>query len=442
MKEGSQIKDEKIKMNDSKNVCVVGLGYVGLPLALLTREKGHQVTGLDINRETIEKLKQGLSPIKDKEIQDKLSLQNSSGTKIRFTSDMSMLQSAEIIIVCVPTPVDAEHKPNLRHLKSACQTIAYNIKPGQLVIIESTIFPGTMQEIVLPFFQKPDFNIGSDFFLAHCPERLDPGNKIFNIGNIPRVVGGITENCALKAKKFYQTLISAPVIKLSNIKAVETTKVVENTFRDVNIALVNELAIAFDTMGIDVLEVIKGASTKPFAFMAHFPGCGVGGHCIPVDPYYLIEKSREQGFNPRFLSMARQINDDMPLYTVQKTRRSLQQIGIMFEKARIAILGVSYKAGVDDIRESPALRIIEELQKEVFKLDIFDPYTPNKSTVSDLDSALQSKDCAILATNHPEFKDIEEKLSRHGIKVVIDGRNFLDKDKIIKLGMIYRGIGR
>ena len=421
-------------------LCVVGLGYVGLPLSLLSAEKGNSVSGFDIDVSIIERLRHGRCTIQNKDIEQKLEQQY---RKINFNDDPAIIADAEVVIVCVPTPVDKKHQPNLEPLRSACESIAAQMKPGQLIIVESTIFPGTMEEIVLPILSQRGFKVGVDFWLAHCPERIDPGNLQHHLQNIPRIVGGITPVCAQKTSTFYQSLIDAPIFSLKTIKAAETCKIVENTFRDVNIALVNELARSFDMMDIDILEVLKGATTKPFAFLPHYPGCGVGGHCIPVDPYYLIAKSQEKGFPLRFLSMAREINEGMPAYTVEKLCAALAQEGKDIRQCSVAVLGVAYKANVDDVRESPALKIIELIQKQAAKVEVYDPYALSLSTVNSLDAALKNKDAIIIATNHDEFLKLNaDFLRRAKVNIVIDGRNCLNKEELLAAGIVYKGIGR
>ena len=421
-------------------VCIVGLGYVGLPLALLAANKGNKVIGFDINKEKISLLQQEISPLKDIVIEK--DIERTKG-KINFTYDPGLIKEAQIVIICVQTPVSKQNKPDLTALKSAIETVSVNMLKNQLVVIESTIFPGTIEDIILPIMESGGGKVGIDFFLAHCPERIDPGNIKHTLVNIPRVVAGVTSMCTEKAQKFYSKLINAPIIPLNSIKAVETTKIVENTFRDVNIALMNELARSFDTMEIDILEVIKGASTKPFAFMPHFPGCGVGGHCIPVDPYYLIERSKQNGFHPRFLTLAREINESMPTYTLQRITAALIESGRGFMNSKITVLGISYKREIDDFRESPAIKIIDLLKKEGANVDIYDPYVSKHSTVNSLSEALNNKDCVVIATNHSLFQNITaQQLRDHNVKAVVDGRNCLNKEKILQMGIIYKGIGR
>ncbi|MEK6869670.1 MAG: nucleotide sugar dehydrogenase, partial [Nanoarchaeota archaeon] len=294
-----------------KCVAVVGLGYVGLPVACLCVEKGMEVYGADTNKEKISLIKNGISPIKDAYLDKEVSRIKD---KIKLTDNVpEAAKNSDIIIVCVPTPVDKNNMPDLNPLKKACSSVSKGLQKDSLVIIESTIFPGTIEDIVMPILKKSNVN----FFLAHCPERIDPGNRKFTIRDLPRVVAGIDKESTKKAAEFYRSIIDAGVLELSSVKAAEATKIMENTFRDINIAFVNEMAKSFDKAGIDITEVIKAASTKPFSFMPHYPGAGVGGHCIAVDPYYLISKAKQLGFNHKFLSLARKINESMPSYTVE-----------------------------------------------------------------------------------------------------------------------------
>lgn len=429
-----------------KTITIVGLGYVGLPLACLCAEKGHKVYGLDVDRNKIDLVNKSQSPIDDGYLIDKLkNLKN----RIHATANAGeCIPNSEIVIVCVPTPVDRNNAPDLTALMESVSTISKFIRQNTLFVIESTIYPGTIEEIVVPILKKQKFDVyKNDLFVAHCPERIDPGNKKWTIENLPRVVGGMTKEATKKAADFYKSIIDADVMELSSIKSAEATKIMENTFRDVNIAFVNELAQSFDKAGIDIIEVIKGASTKPFAFMSHYPGAGVGGHCIPIDPYYLIEKAKQIGFNHKFLSLAREINNSMPHYTVELLESQLQKLKKSLKKslkgAKVGVLGLAYKANVDDARESPAFEIINILKIKGADVFVFDPHVKNGNNVRDLDELLNKSDYIILATEHNEFKNMDlEKLKKHKILVVIDGRNCLDKDKIKSMGIFYHGIGR
>lgn len=421
-----------------KTVTVVGLGYVGLPVACLCAIHGYKVFGADIDKNKISLIGKGICPIKDENLENEF---KKVKDKIKVTANIEeAVSQSDIVIICVPTPVDKNHIPDLTALKSATTSVSNAMKEDALIIIESTIFPGTTEEVVLPILKKSNTN---KFYLAHCPERIDPGNKNFTIGRIPRVVGGINRESSLKAFEFYKEIINASIIELKSIKAAEATKMMENTFRDINIAFINEMAKSFDKAGIDISEVINGASTKPFAFKAHYPGVGVGGHCIPVDPYYLIEKAKQIGFNHEFLSLARKINESMPSYAVELLENELKKLNKSVKKAKVGILGISYKADVDDVRESPALKIIEILKNKKAELFIFDQYIDEKSNVQDLDELLQKSDYIIIATEHSEFKNMDlNKLKENNIMIIIDGRNCLDKEKIKSMRILYHGIGR
>jgi|TARA_B100001971_G_C18258986_1_gene584862 UDP-N-acetyl-D-glucosamine dehydrogenase len=427
-------------------ITIMGLGYVGLPLTLVCSQKQHQVYGFDVDKDKIESLKKGVSPIKDEILEKEV---KSSTKKVKFTNNAEeAINDSEIVIVCVPTPTDKEHKPDLSFVESASETISKNVKKGQLVIIESTIYPGTTEEVIIPILEKSGLKAGADFDVAYCPERIDPGNKEYTIKNLPRVVGAINKEGLDRAMKFYNSIIDKKddVTGLSSIKAAEATKIMENTFRDINIAFVNEMAKSFDKAGIDISEVIRGASTKPFGFMKHYPGCGVGGHCIPVDPYYLIEKAKQIGFEHKFLSLAREINNSMPEYTVDLLEEELKRLGKKAEDSNVGVLGLAYKKDVDDLRESPALKIVEILENKKASVAVFDPYINEKSNVKDIDEFLEKSDYVILATDHSEFKGLHpDKLKSSGVKVIIDGRNCFDNGKVKEIkdaGIAYKGIGR
>ena len=406
-----------------KTVTIVGLGYVGLPLACLCAEKGNKVYGLDVDEAKINCINNGISPIEDEYLIDKL---KKIKGKIHATVNANeCIPNSEVVIVCVPTPIDKNNAPDLTALMTSVSTVSKLIRQNTILVIESTIYPGTVEEIAIPILKKQKFDAyKNDIFLAHCPERIDPGNKKWTIDNLPRVVGGITKEAAKKTAEFYRSIINANVVELSSVKAAEATKIMENTFRDVNIAFVNEMAQSFDKAGIDIIEVIKGASTKPFAFMPHYPGAGVGGHCIPVDPYYLIEKAKQIGFNHRFLSLARDINNSMPHYTVELLENIMQKLKKPMKNAKVGVLGLAYKANVDDIRESPSSEIISILKSKGADVFVFDPHVKKESNVKDLDELLNKSDYVILATDHIEFKNMDlEKLKKNKINGNIIPRN-------------------
>ncbi|HBO16885.1 MAG: Nucleotide sugar dehydrogenase [Candidatus Moranbacteria bacterium GW2011_GWE2_35_2-] len=422
----------------TKKVCIIGLGYVGLPLAVQSALKGFEVFGLDMDESKIKKIQAGKSPIDEEFLHENLPKVN-----INATTNEKVIQKADIILVCVPTPIDKMFFPDLGPVRGAVAAIIRNFKKGQLVIIESTINPGVCEEVVEPMFAEAGYKVGKDYEMAHCPERINPGDPKWNVTNIPRVVGSFTQKGLEEAKKFYETIIENSIYPMKSIREAEAVKVVENSFRDINIAFVNELAKSFDKMGIDVKDVIAGASTKPFAFMPHWPSCGVGGHCIPVDPYYLIERAKLSGFDHEFLKIARKINNSMPLYTVELLHEELNNIKKPLNGTRVGILGLSYKANVDDLRETPALKVIEEIKKHKAKVEIFDPYFPKMSTVKSIEELLKKSEAVVLVTDHKVFKEIDPKIfKKHKIKVLIDGKNCLSKKDFEKQGVVYKGIGR
>lgn len=421
-----------------ETVCVIGLGYVGLPLAVQAALRGYKVYGLDNDRQKIKMINSGKSPIKEEFLEINL-----PKIKMEATTDAKVIKKADIVLVCVPTPVDENYFPDLGPVKGATASIVKNLKKKQLVVIESTINPGVCEEVVEPMFLKAGFKVNKDYYLAHCPERINPGDPKWNVTNIARVVGSFDRTGLARAKKFYESIVDAPIMPMKSIREAEAVKIVENSFRDINIAFVNELAKSFDKLGIDVVDVIKGASTKPFAFMPHWPSRGVGGHCIPVDPYYLIERAKLSGFDHEFLKVARKINNSMPDYTVELLQDALNKVKLPLKGTRVGVLGVSYKENVADLRESPVLKIIKLLKENEAEPVIFDPYIPAYSTVKSLDELLKKSDAVILATNHQDFSAITpQMLKKNRIKAVVDGTNKLDKDLFQKSGIIYKGIGR
>ncbi|MFA4817370.1 MAG: nucleotide sugar dehydrogenase [Parcubacteria group bacterium] len=427
---------------NKQKVCVIGLGYVGLPLAIRAAERGFDVYGLDTDRKKIKMINSGKSPFVDDYVSERI-----AKLGIKATADKKIIKKADIILICVPTPVDEKFYPILDPVINASRAVAQNLKKGALVILESTVNPGVSEEVVKPIFEKEGLKVGRDVFIAHCPERINPGkdlvSKGYDVTNIPRVVGSFDRIGLAKAKKFYEKIIDGQIMPMGTIREAEAVKIMENSFRDINIAFVNELAKSFDKMDIDITNVIRGASTKPYGFMPFWPSRGVGGHCIPVDPYYLIEKAKENNFDHKFLRTARGINNSMPLYTVDLLQVKMNEIKKAIKGSNIGILGLSYKANVGDLRESPALKIIEILKERGALLHIFDPYISEMSTVKNVQELLKKSEAIILVTNHSEFEQISPKeFKRAGIKIIIDGVNALDKGAIKKCGIIYKGIGR
>lgn len=420
-----------------KSVCIIGLGYVGLPLAVQCALKGYEVYGLENDEEKNALINSGKSPIKE----DFLEI-NLPNIKLTATSDPSVIKKSDVVIMCVPTPIDEMYMPDLEPVRVATKTITENFNPGQLVVIESTINPGVCEEVIEPIFTKAGLIVGKDYELAHCPERIDPGNEKWNVTNLPRVVGSFTKTGLDVAQKFYESIIDAEIRPMKSIREAEAVKITENSFRDINIAFVNELAKSFDKLDIDIVDVIKGASSK-FSFMPHWPSCGVGGHCIPVDPYYLIERAKASGFDHEFLKIARKVNNSMPDYTVELLQDALNKVKMPLNGTKVGLLGISYKANVADLRESPALKIIKLLKDNGAEVIIFDPYTTKHSTVGSLEELLEKSEAVLLATDHKEFKEMDSKLFKtNDIKVIVDGKNCLNKEEIEKYGIIYKGIGR
>jgi len=420
-------------------VAVLGLGYVGLPLAYAIVKSGkYDVVGFDLNTQKVESIQNGICPIDDEQCAEDMKLFN-----LTASSNETILEDTEIFIVCVPTPVLDDYTPDLTPVKSATELVAKYLKKGNYVVIESTINPGVCDEIVVPLLEElTPLKAGEDFDVAHCPERINPGDPKWNVYNIPRNIGSTRENATKFLADFYRTVISAFVNEMPDLKTAEATKIIENTFRDINIAFVNELAKSFDVLGIDLKKVIEGASNKPFAFMPHFPSCGVGGHCIPVDPYYLIERAKLSGFDHKFIKLAREINNSMPDYTVDLLSDALNTKMKTINGTKIGLLGLSYKANVGDLRESPALEIQHILKEKGADLEVFDPYFPEMSTVGSLEELLQKSFAVLLATDHKEFKSINGTLlASHNVEVVIDGKNCLDRDSIKQESIYYKGIG-
>lgn len=426
------------KLNKNK-IAVVGLGYVGMPLALLASKKGYEVFGIDTDKERVQNVNDRLSPFVDKKVQREL-----KKTKLIATTNFDIVSNCNIVIICVPTPIDKDKTPNLGLVETACVKVSEFIKKGTTVILESTVNPGVCESIVIPILEEGSGLIsGKNFHVVHCPERINPGDKKWNVENINRVIGSLDKKGLKTAKDFYSSIISGKIYLMNNLKEAEAVKIVENSFRDINIAFVNELAMSFSKLGIDVVNVIKGAETKPFSFLAHYPGCGVGGHCIPVDPYYLIAHAKENGFNHEFLSLARNINNNMPKFTVDVLTENLNKIGLNSTGTKISILGISYKANINDDRESPSFDIVDEARKQGYIVSVFDPYVLDKSTSNTLDDTVKESIAVIIATNHKQFTKLTpEFFIKNNIHTIIDGRNCLNKDKFINAGINYKGIGR
>ena len=403
---------------------VIGLGYVGLPLALTLSEAGFDVTGVDIDTNRVDAIVAGRSYITD--ISDKELQKATFEKRFRATTDLSVIRNLDAVSICVPTPLRKTKDPDMSYVISAADAIAKALRPGQLVILESTTYPGTTEELVLPALEAGGLTVGKDFFVAYSPERVDPGNPNFNTKDIPKVIGGVTPRCVQLAKLLYGSAMKT-VVPVSSTRVAEMVKLLENTFRSVNIALVNEIALMCAHMKIDVWEVIKGASSKPFGFMPFYPGPGLGGHCIPIDPLYLEWKSKIDGFESRFIGLADKINSGMPRYVVTRAMELLNEHGKAMRGSRIHILGVTYKRDISDSRESPALEVIKILMALGATVTYSDPFVRSLSieghnieAVDPSHDVLASCDMAVIITNHTAFnyKDIVKNAP-----LVFDTRN-------------------
>ena len=399
----SQTLEQRLE-NHTARLAVIGLGYVGLPLAVEMAQAGFEVVGIDIDEKRVKQLNQGQSYIQDVPTPDVAELVREK--RFHATTDFSALRECDTVNICVPTPLSKQRDPDVSFIVSAATEVAKYLHKGQLVILESTTYPGTTDELVLPMLSESGLKVGTDFFLAFSPERVDPGNPQFNTRNIPKVVGGVTPACTNAAVKLYRQRLEH-VVAVSSTQVAEMVKLLENTFRSVNIGLVNELALMCARLKIDVWEVIRAAATKPFGFMPFFPGPGLGGHCIPIDPFYLAWKARASGFETRFIELAGHINGQMPDHVVDLVAESLNRRGKAVHGSRVLVLGVAYKADIDDIRESPSLDIMQTLIDRGARVEYSDPFVPTLEfagrrfrSVPLTAAHLRRFDCAVIATAH------------------------------------------
>ena len=405
---------------------VIGLGYVGLPLAIEFAHAGFQAIGIDVDQRKVDAVNAGTSYIVDTASEEIASLVTTG--RLAATNDFSVLAECDTINICVPTPLRKTKDPDMTFILAAVAEIKKYLHRGQLVILESTTYPGTTDELVLPALEEAGLRVGHDFFLAFSPERIDPGNKKYQTRNIPKVVGGVTAQCTQMAKALYEQSIDS-VVPVSSTRVAEMVKLLENTFRSVNIGLVNELALMSAKLNINVWEVIDAAATKPFGFMPFYPGPGLGGHCIPIDPFYLGWKAKMNGFEPRFIELAGQINESMPKFVVDKVTDALNNDGKAVRNARIHVLGVAYKRDVNDVRESPSLHVIKMLLDKGAKVTYSDPFAPTiredgmELNETPVRQALEAgTDCVVLLTDHSAFNYPEIV---HLAPVIIDTRNAL-----------------
>jgi UDP-N-acetyl-D-glucosamine dehydrogenase len=420
---------------------VIGLGYVGLPLAVEFARAGYRTTGIDLDATKVRAIMDGRSYIDDVPSSEVAALRAEG--RLDATTDFDVLSELDTVNICVPTPLRKTKDPDLSFIVSAAEEIAVRLHRGMLIILESTTYPGTTDELVIPILERSGLKAGTDFFVAFSPERIDPGNPTFGTHNVPKVVGGLNEDSTAAARELYEAAI-AQVVPVSSPRVAEMVKLLENTFRAVNIGMVNELALMCDRLGIDVWEVVKAAATKPFGFMPFYPGPGLGGHCIPVDPFYLSWKARQTGFEPRFIELAGAVNGAMPHYVVSLVSDALNSVRLPLNGSRVLVAGVSYKRDVDDIRESPALDLLHLLHARGAVLSYSDPHVPTLSgrlwqNGIDLEhvdlagAAPGAYDCIVIVTDHSRF---DYDLIQRAGKVVVDTRNAIKSpgENVLRLG--------
>ncbi|HEW90999.1 MAG TPA: nucleotide sugar dehydrogenase [Thermotogaceae bacterium] len=431
---------EKIKNKDAL-IGVIGLGYVGLPLAVEKAKAGFNVLGFDIQEKKVKMVNEGknyIGDVVDRELADLVKI-----GRLKATIDFDELTKCDVVSICVPTPLNKFKQPDLTFVVNTTKEISKRLHRDMLIILESTTYPGTTEEVVLPILEETGLKVGEDFYLAFSPERVDPGNLIYKTKNTPKVVGGVTKQCTEHAKALYESILEANVFTVSSPKEAEMSKILENTFRIVNIALINEMAMVARRMKINIWEVIEAAATKPFGFMPFYPGPGVGGHCIPIDPFYLTYKAREYDYHTRLIELAGEINDYMPEYVVERLIEILNEKRKCLNGSKILLLGVAYKGDIDDLRESPALRVLELLEK--YKADVmyYDPYIPefthnNKNYRSVMldEEILRKSDAVVITTAHK--KNIDYRFILDNAPLVFDTKNITknfrnEKDEVYLL---------
>jgi UDP-N-acetyl-D-glucosamine dehydrogenase len=408
---------------------IVGLGYVGLPLAVELAKAGYRVLGFDISRRVVDGLNSGHSHVKD--VSDEQLREARAAGRFEATADMARLAEPDAVSICVPTPLSKFKDPDVSYIVAATDAVKRTLRRGQAIILESTTYPGTTREILQPALESTGLRVGTDFFLAFSPERVDPGNTVWQTHNTPKVVGGITENCTRVACALYQPAIET-LVPVSTTESAELVKLLENTFRSVNIGLVNEMAIVCDKLGVNVWEVIDAASTKPFGFMKFLPGPGLGGHCIPIDPHYLAWKMRGLNYKTRFIDLAGELNTEMPLFWVRKVAEALNDQGKAVKGAAVLVLGVAYKRDIDDIRESPALDIIRLLEGQGARVAYSDPHVPCFSengheyrSVPLTPQSVAAADCVMIVTDHSAF---DYRMVARSARLVVDTRNAMPRE--------------
>jgi UDP-N-acetyl-D-glucosamine dehydrogenase len=424
------LEQDLIQKADSRKALfgVIGLGYVGLPLAVELANAGYRVLGYDVSQRVVDLLNAGRSHIKD--ISDAQVQGALKGGRFSATTDASRLAEPDVISICVPTPLSKFKDPDMSFIVAATEAVKRTLRKGQAIILESTTYPGTTREVMLPALESTGLKVGADFFLAFSPERVDPGNPKYGTRNTPKVVGGITPACARVACALYQPAIET-MVPVSTTEAAELVKLLENTFRSVNIGLVNEMAIVCDKLGVDVWEVIEAAATKPFGFMKFLPGPGLGGHCIPIDPHYLAWKMRGLNYKTRFIDLAGEVNTEMPVFWVRKVSEALNDRGRSMKGAKVLVLGVAYKRDIDDIRESPALDIIRLMEQQGATVRYHDPYVARfeenghqMASVPLTEAEVRAADCVVVVTDHT---GVDYAMIRRAAPAVVDTRHVMPR---------------
>lgn len=434
-KEVSMLK-EKI-MNKSAILGVIGLGYVGLPLAVEKAKAGYKTIGFDIQESKVSMVNSGINYIGDVINEDLEEIIHSK--LLTATTDFSQVAMADCVCICVPTPLDAHQQPDISYIKTSAESIVPYMHKEMLVVLESTTYPGTTEELLKPILEQSGFTCGEDFYLAFSPERVDPGNILYKTKNTPKVVGGVTEKCTDIAAALYESILQAPIYRVSSPAVAEMEKILENTYRNVNIGLVNELSVLCNKMNINFWEVIEAAKTKPYGFQAFYPGPGLGGHCIPLDPYYLSWKAREYGFHTSMIEASMMINDRMPEYCVERAGKLLNRYKKAMNGSKVVVLGVAYKQDIDDYRESPAIKVINELEKTGALVTFYDPfiteYQEHGKTVKGecalTPELVETADLIIITTAH---STIDYEMVHKYAKVILDTKNVMknmkDREKI------------
>ena len=417
-------------LDKSAIIGVIGLGYVGLPLAVEKAKAGFHVVGFDIQPDKVDMVNAGHNYIGDVVAADLEKIVNNG--HLKATSDFDKLSDCDVFAICVPTPLDVFKQPDLTYVISSTREVAKRIRKDTLVVLESTTYPGTTEDVMKPILEETGLKCGKDFYLAFSPERVDPGNLRFKTKNTPKVVGGVGPESTEIAKMLYESILDASVCVVSSPKEAEMTKILENTFRIVNIALVNEMAVVANKMGINIWEVIEAASTKPFGFMPFFPGPGVGGHCIPIDPYYLTHIARKYGFHTQLIETAGDINDSMPEYVVMRIMKALNERGKCMNGAKIVMTGIAYKEDVEDMRESPALKVLDHLEKHHANVSVVDPYVAEfewkgkaVNTVYLTEQLIRESDAVVITTAHK--KNIDYQMIVENARYIFDSKNVLKK---------------